>query len=155
MDPHRRLLKAVADAREVRALRPIAPAALPASPVSLSALASHLAERGTFKVEAPAADGALVLALALRDMLPGKDVDADLVRIQKVIDGREGWKVLPAGLVVRLIELIAARLRSMQVQGVADRRLDLAFSCLSSWSKRAQPGFAHGLSLSHRARTGS
>ena len=152
--PHRTLLQHLADAREALAppQRPNLPAA---SPVSIAALASHMAAGGTFKVEAPSSDWALVLALAVRDLLPGKTVDADLDRIQRVIDGRESWRKLPASIAVRLIELIAARLRMLQRAGVVDRRVDLAFSSVSAWSKREKPGYAYGLMRDHRPRTGT
>ena len=133
----------------------LVPAPVSASPVSIAALASHMAAGGTFKVEAPASDWALVLALALRDLLPGREAEGDLDRIQKVIDGRDAWKGLPAPIAVRLLELIAARLRSLQVAGVSDRRVDIAFSCVSAWLKKEKPGFAYGLMRDHRPRSGS
>ncbi|MFZ5480644.1 MAG: hypothetical protein ACOZNI_28030 [Myxococcota bacterium] len=168
LDPHRRLLEALPDGRDALERARAAPAHAPkeepvrvvappppASSVSIAALASHMAAGGTFKVEAPSADWSLVLALALRDLLPGKDADGDLARIQKVIDGRDAWKGLPAALAVRLIELIAARLRSLQVAGMPDRRIDLAFSCISTWMKKEKPGFAYGLMREHRPRGNS
>ena len=134
---------------------PIGPVLPPASANALAALASHMASGGAFKVEAPSADWALVLAMALRDLLPGKDVEGDLDRIQAAIDRRDTWKALSAPIAVRLIELIAARLRTLQLAGVSDRRVDLAFSTVSAWSKREKPGFAHGLMRDHRPVTGS
>lgn len=167
LDPHRRMLEALADGRaaiaalEQRpsvatpgALEPSSPRP-PASPDAIAALASHMASGGAFKVEAPSEDWPLVVALALRDLLPGKDIDADIDRLQKVVDTRDAWTGIPAPVVVRLIELIAARLRCLQAAGVADRRIDLAFSCVSAFCKREKPGFAYGLMRDHRPRTGS
>ncbi|MFZ5476903.1 MAG: hypothetical protein ACOZNI_09030 [Myxococcota bacterium] len=162
LEPHRRMLSMTEDGRAALATvdsapRPLPPPkpAAPASPDDIAALASHLAAGGNFKVPATAPDWPLTLALALRDLLPGKDGEGDLERIEAVVDRRDAWKGLPPPVAVRLLELVAARLRMLQAAGLSDRRIDLAFSTISTWSKREKPGFAYGLSREHRPRTGS
>lgn len=131
------------------------PAPVPASPDALAALASHIAAGGHFKAPKSSGDWALPLALALRDLIPGRDPLVDVDRVSRVVEGRDGWKAMPATVVVRLLELVAARLHALQDAGLTDRRLGHGFSALSAWSKREQPGFAYGLMRDHRPKSGS
>lgn len=131
------------------------PAPVPASPDAIAALASHIAAGGNFKAPKSTGDWALPLALALRDLIPGRDPLVDVDRVSRVVEGRDGWKAMPATVVVRLLELVAARLHALQDAGLTDRRLGHGFSALSAWSKREQPGFAYGLMRDHRPKSGS
>ena len=133
-----------------------APTPRAASPAALAALQSHLADGGGFRVEGAVSSAAtLVLAEAVRDLVPSRDLDGDVTRVQRAIDAREGWPQLPNEVVVRLMELVAARLRGMQAAGVDDWRVDDAFSQVTAYSQRERPGFAHGLARGHRPVTGS
>lgn len=164
--PHRGVLERIDDGRAAlvdldraaappRPASPTPPAAPPASSAAIASLASHLASGGNFKVPAASPQWPIVLALALRDLLPGRDLDADVDRIANVIDGREGWAVLPPHIAVRLLEFVAARLRALKAAGKTDRRLDQGFSNITAWSRTAKPGFAYGLMRDHQPRLGS
>ncbi|MDP2309098.1 MAG: hypothetical protein Q8P18_23955 [Pseudomonadota bacterium] len=128
---------------------PVAPAA------SLAALKAHLGSGGAFKTAEPRSDWTSVVAGAVQHLSPGKDLESDFARLQKVIDARESWKGLPQDTTVRLMELVAARLRAMQELGLADRRVDAAFSAVSSYAREERPGHAWGLDRKHPPKNGT
>ena len=138
--------------RATEAPRPASPPALNlASSSALASLKAHVEGGGGFRVQAPPADWPARLAEQLRELLPARDADADLVAVLRVVEAVEKWRVLPPEVQATLVGLLAARLRSLQEHPVlaGDRRIDFGFGSLSAYVKRARPGFVYGLARWH------
>jgi hypothetical protein len=142
------------------AARPLPPAAPPlnlASAEALAGLKAHVETGGGFRVQAPPADWPARLAEQLKELLPGRDAEAELSAVLRVVDNVDRWKVLPPEVQAALVGLLAARLRFLQDVPTltGDRRIDFAFGSLSAYVKRARPGFVYGLARWHTPVRGS
>lgn len=135
---------------------PPAPVGPPASTESLKGLAEKFKQGPTLNPEPPAgwADE-LVWALSTLGS-PGEDDEAELDRLSRVLDKIEKWKGFPRLIQRDLVGLCTCRLRRLQDErGIAGSRLDEAFSTLSGWSRKEQPGYVNGLSRGHLPTRGS
>jgi hypothetical protein len=87
---------------------------------------------------------------------PREDGEGELTVLAAAIRDADRWRGLPRELQRNLVGLVTSRLRRAQDEmGVSGVKLDEAFSGLSAWSKREQPGWVNGLSRSHLPTRGS
>lgn len=135
-------------AAHVPAARPALP---PASAEAIAGLKSRFESGGAFAVPAQDNDWPVTLAEVVRDLVPGRDPEADLNAILRVVDAVDRWYGLPADAQRYLAAHLAARLRTLQdVAFPDDRRVGHAFGVLSAFMKKARPGFVFGLARTHR-----
>lgn len=131
--------------------RPGRPSAPPASVEALTGLKSRFEGGGAFPVPETDPDWPVALAGILRDLVSGKDPDADLDAILRVVEGWDRWSGFPPDAQRLLAGHLAARLRTLQEGPFPeDRRIGHAFGILSAFMKKARPGFVSGLARSHR-----
>lgn len=135
---------------------PPAPVGPPPSNDALSKLAAHFKAGPAFNPEPPAgwADDLVWVLTTLGS--PSEEDEAEVERLQKVLDRLEKWKTFPRLIQRDLVGLCTCRLRRLQDErGVGTARLDEAFSALSGWSRKEQPGYVNGLSRGHVPTRGS
>lgn len=135
-----------------RSLRPEAPAA---SRQDLERLRSA-ASSGELHAQAPApAIWRPAFARQLAHLGPGVDLNAERDRVVAAGKGCDAWKGWPRHVQKHLVGHVACRLRALQDEhGVSDVELQDAFSALTRFSKREQPGFVFGLSRNHTPQHG-
>lgn len=124
---------------------------------ALRGLARHFEVGGQVKAEGVSPNWEETVAQISEALGPFRDDgEAELAALSAVIRDADRWRSLPRELQRTLVGLVTARLRRAQDEiGVSGPRLDDAFSSLSSWSKREQPGWVNGLSRNHVPTRGS
>lgn len=135
----------------VAAARPVA------TGEALRGLAKHFEVGGQVKAEGVSANWEETVARIAEALGPLRDDgEAELTALALAIRDADRWRALPRELQRTLVGLLTARLRRAQDElGVSGSRLDDAFSSLSAWSKREQPGWVNGLSRGHMPTRGS
>ena len=93
---------------------------------------------------------------APRELITSQDADNDFRRIEGVVNHIFTWGKRPPNLQVALLEQIAARLRYLQEETPASSDVQESvrklFYKLTDYSKKHNPGFVHGMSLSHKPK---
>lgn len=141
-------------------VKPAAPPAVvrpAATGEALRGLAKHFEVGGQVKAEGIAPNWEESVARIAEALGPLRDDgEAELTALALAIRDADRWRSLPRELQRTLVGLLTARLRRAQDEiGVSGPRLDDAFSALSAWSKREQPGWVNGLSRGHAPTRGS
>lgn len=118
------------------------------------------AEGGVVRLEGPPRPGEAEVPARLRallaEMVPATDDALELERLHRAARGVDRWTALPRDVQRALLSLVVTRLRRLQDDvRLTAPRLEDAFSLLTAWSKREQPGFVIGLSRAHRPVRGT
>ncbi|MFM2246689.1 MAG: hypothetical protein RL071_2763 [Pseudomonadota bacterium] len=110
------------------------------------------APRAVVRAAPPVVDFADLLGAlgAPVDLTPADAPAAELIRLQRALDGAPVWPTLPDPKHRALVEVFTLRLRVLQDNGgVETDAIDVIFGRLTDHSATHRPGFVHGLARAH------
>ena len=144
----------VAASRPPNKAAPTSPSRL-ASSAQLSALQRHFT-LGPSPTDIPAEGWHSKLDRVLADLVPASDLDAEEQRVCAAVSRTDNWSAFPKSVQRLLVGLVASRLRSLQDDHErGSRTINTAFSRLTAFSAREQPGFVFGLARDHKPQHGT